>query len=116
MRKLWKAAFLCTVLVATSPLLFAQQPTGTGQTPPATPTVAAQPTQPQAPTAAGAGMPTFTTRDAVVPKGTATAKAGKLVEVPAWRDSMTFAIVCAMVAAVGAIALVYYVFMRKRAD
>ena len=113
MRKFWTIVLLGTAFLLCTPMSKAQQPTGTGSRP-TSPVVgtgtggaAAAPTGP----VVGDTQPTSTERTP-----TAAAPAPAKVAVVPVQEWSTYAIVMAMVAAIGAIVLIYYIFVRQRTD
>lgn len=125
MRKFWQAVLMCTALLMAAQLAHAQiqttatrptSPSGTATTPagggaaPVTPTETREAT-PTAPKASDTHGDTA--------KGTASATSPGstvVVEVDKWRHLDAFTLMMIMVTAIACIVLIYYVFLRKRAD
>ena len=129
MRKFWQAVLFCTALLIAAPLAHAQtsptQPRSTSTSPAFT---GVAPTLPSGGGAAAPVTPTESretraTAPKETPKETATATSTSTapgvvtyVEVDKWRHLDAFTLLMIMVAAIAAIVLIYYVFLRKRAD
>lgn len=130
MRMFWKAVLLSTALLICTPLVFAQQPTGsTGRStspagtsasgtnvrPSSPATSAPTDTGPSRPADTGTSRPTDTGA-ADTPKATDTApkvvQTGE-VPIPGYKDPLMFWILCIFVSVLGVV-FIYYAFVRKK--
>jgi hypothetical protein len=121
MRKFWQPVLFCTALLMAAPLAHAQ----TSPTSPRSTSTGFTGVAPTLPIPGGATQtppsetrpttPAETKPDTTITTASATGKM-VVVEVPAWKHIDTFWYLVIMAGCIAAIVLVYYVFLRKRAD